>query len=138
MVCRSSSTGLVLTITALLLQLAFGVAGGSIRVASDAVPARLQALSALLPGADILCHTDGNDGTGQSSPGHPGQQHHGDCAICPVCFAFAQPVAMLAAQPVLPQRLAVVVSLAAPPPPATAPPGLLRTSAQPRAPPVLT
>jgi hypothetical protein len=141
MVRRSSSSGLIMALTALLLQLAFGVAGGSMLVSSDATrgtrPGPLSELSALLPGADILCHTNADD-AGRPAPQAPGKHHHGDCAICPICVATAQTATMLAMLPAVPQRLPVAVRLAALQPPAAAPPGTSRTSVQPRAPPSLT
>jgi hypothetical protein len=134
---QSSPARLFLALTALCFQLVSG-AGMVAPASSDAGPARLQALAALLPGADIICHTETEDGSLPSKPSAPGQQHHGDCAICPVCHAFAQPVAMPAGSPVVPRRSAAVTSLAAPPPPATAPPTPVWTHVQPRAPPILT
>lgn len=136
--CRQSSpAGLVLALLALVFQLAFSVAGGSMRVASNPVSAQLQALSALLPGADLLCHTDTAEGTGHPTSPSP-YRHHGDCAICSVCFASSQPVAMFAVPPVIPLGAAVAVSLALSPPSAMALPVSVRTSIQPRAPPILT
>jgi hypothetical protein len=135
MIPRLSPAGLFLALLAVAMQLALGAAGGSGRAApipDAARGAELALLSALLPGASILCHAD----TDAPSP-IPQPREHGDCAICPLCAAIAHPAALPATPAILPSLL-LAIPLAAPPPPATAPPAIDRTSAQPRAPPALT
>ena len=138
MIHRVSRSGLFLALLALVIQFASGMAGGFLSGAYRPAPSapEIALLSALLPGAGILCHGD-TDAPSQV-PGSPGQQHqHGDCAICPLCVVIAQPLATPAASPSLPPPSMLAVRLAAPPPQATAPPFAVHANAQPRAPPAL-
>ena len=85
----------------------------------------------------VICHSDSGTGGGatlpEKSPHRPASAH--DCALCPVCHSVGAailvpqvagvpmaPTAMRSAQPGLP-------------PPPTGPPGQVRATAQPRAPP---
>ena len=121
---RLPPAGLCMALLALLAQLwVGGIAGGSANAAGvrPAEP-QLAVLAALLPGADILCHSPDD----ASAPMAPAQHHpHGD------------PQATLTADPFVPPPLLREIGLAAPPPRATAPPRLASISAQPRAPPTL-
>ncbi len=146
---RLSPAGLFLALLALAMQLSVGMAAAPGHLThAQATHAQasgqgfreqrpeLAFLASLLPGADVLCQTDAGDAPDHmpGSPGHP----HGDCALCPLCVAIAQPAAIPAASPVLAPPARLAIALAAPPPQATAPPRDVKTSAQPRAPPFLT
>ena len=141
---RLSPVGLCCALLALAIQFSFGVAGGAFTGPAGSVPSPLGAgqqeiavLSALLPGAGILCHSDGD--APSQVPETPGPRHsHGDCAICPLCVPMAQPIAASPASQELPPPSVVTVRMAAPPPQATAPPIPRFASARPRAPPALT
>ena len=133
---RLPPAGLCMALLALLAQLWVGGIAGGCANAAGVRPAepQLAVLAALLPGADILCHSPDD----ASAPMAPAQHHpHGDCSICPLCVAFAHPQATLTADPFVPPPLLREIGLAAPPPRATAPPRLASISAQPRAPPTL-
>ena len=119
-----SSVGLLLTILALVSQLALG----SVVLADDASAAELDAIA-------ILCQTPV---PGAPVPAVPHHQHLPDCAICPLCVALALPGAILTPAPLLPAPSVRSVAQVALPPPARAPPDRPLRIAQPRGPPALT
>jgi hypothetical protein len=118
MPARLSRTGLLLTLLALIAQLAVG--GFAPR------PADLLALQ------DVpICHHD--DGSG----GTPAPAHHpGDCALCPLCLALAGAhSAALPTMAALPGPALRDAPRAGPPRSADAPPVFARVAPLPRGPP---
>lgn len=117
---RISDPGLLLTMLALVVQLAFGAV----------VPRPEVALA--LDEARTICHAPASPDGAPTPSRHPMP----DCQFCPLCVSLATPGMVLpgaAPQPPLPQ----VVAFHRPAvPPATAPPVAAVLSAQPRGPPV--
>jgi len=84
--------------------------------------------------ATAICHA-ADDATDTPSPTQP---NHSDCELCPLCLTSANYAVFLRAEaPSLPAPRVLPHLTAGTPPQATAPPVHQRSTAQPRAPPIL-
>jgi hypothetical protein len=120
---RIPASGLLLTLLALVAQLAFG-----------AVVPRPE-IALVLDGGGVICHAPApSDGTTPPAPHH----RMPDCQFCPLCASLATPgIVLPGAGPHPPPPQAVAFRRPGLPPPATAPPVRALLSAQPRGPPAL-
>jgi hypothetical protein len=108
--------GLLLATLALLMQLGAGLA----------MPAPVSVVDTA-----TICHA-GDDAPAPAAP------HHSDCELCTLCTTAAGHAVFLRADaPAMPAPRVLPRFAAGAPPQATAPPAYERSTAQPRAPPIL-
>jgi hypothetical protein len=117
---RTSASGLLLTLLALTMQLAFG-----------AVLPRFEVASARAV-VTTICHADET-----SDPAPPAPHHPPDCPICPFCASLSAPAFALSVCAAQPAPRVVVVARAVVLPPATARPTKVALAARPRGPPTI-
>jgi hypothetical protein len=118
---RIPASGVLLTLLALVVQLAFGAV----------VPRPEVALA--LSEAEIICHAPV---LSDSAP-TPSHHHMPDCQFCPLCVSLTTPgIVLPGAAPDPPVPHVALVHRPGLPPPATAPPVAAVLSAQPRGPPI--